>query len=411
MIAEIIAIGTEITTGSTLNTNSKYISNKLSDFGIETHYHTSVDDDPKRLENVVNIALDRADLIITTGGLGPTQDDITKEVISKSLGLKLEKDDKMEEDIKNIFSNMSRVMTDSNKKQAEKPKGSKFIENEIGTAPGVFINTKGKTIIMLPGPPWEMSLMFEQGVSQLINNDTSIITKSINIVGIGESDLENRLLSLNLNRDNINITTFAGQGSIEIKIIGKGNSKEKANIEVEVDEIVKTIEENFKCYIYGYDNISIEESVVKLLKLKNYKLGLAESCTGGLISSKITSIPGASSVFDRGIVSYSNLSKMELLNVKKASLDKHGAVSEEVAYEMAKGLLGKSDSLDIVLSITGIAGPDGATEDKPIGLVYMCVMTKKNYEVIKFNFNGDRRLIQKRATLRALNEIRKSLLR
>lgn len=411
MIAEIIAIGTEITTGSTLNTNSKYLSSKLSELGIETHYHTSVDDDPKRLENIIKIALNRVDLIITTGGLGPTQDDMTKEVISKALGIILEKNYKMEKDINNMFLKMNKVMTDNNIKQAAKPRGSKFIKNHIGTAPGIFMKIKDKTIIMLPGPPWEMSLMFEKEVSPLLKNDSFIIKKSINLIGIGESDLESRLMSLKTNKKNISLATFADQGSIEIKIIGKGKVEEKANIEVEVNQIINKIKANFNDYIYSYDNASIEKTVVDLLKLKNYKLGLAESCTGGLIASKITSIPGVSSVFERGIVSYSNSAKTELLNVNKHTLDKYGAVSREVAYEMARGLLNKTHSLDIVLSITGIAGPAGASSDKPIGLVYMCIMTKSNHRILKFNFNGNRILIQNRAAVNALNEVRKTLLR
>lgn len=409
MIAEIITVGTEITTGSTLNTNSQYLSNKLLGLGIETYYHTSVDDDSDRLSNVLEIALNRADIIITTGGLGPTEDDFTKEVVSKSLGLKLEVSYEMEAKIENMFLNMNRIMTDNNRKQATKPCGSQFIENTIGTAPGIFIKWNKKIIIMLPGPPREMKLMFEKGVTPLIKKDFFIIKKSINTIGIGESALETQLLSMDLNKDHITITTFAGEGSVEIKIIGKG--KNKKDIENNINSAIKIIEKNLKEYIYGYDNISIEESIINLLKSRGYRLGLCESCTGGLISSKITSVPGASSVLDRAIVSYSNNSKIEELGVSKNTLEKYGAVSRETAYEMAKGLLKSSDSLDIVLSITGIAGPDGGTFNKPVGLVYICIMTKDGYEIVKANFNGNRSLIQNRAAIRALDEIRKTLLK
>lgn len=409
MVAEIIAIGTEITTGSTLNTNSQYISNKLLELGIETHYHTSVDDDPVRLGNVMEVALQRAEIIITTGGLGPTEDDLTKQVIAESLGLGLETSPEMESKIESMFISINRIMTDNNRKQAVKPKGSKFIDNTIGTAPGIYIEFNGKIIIMLPGPPREMGLMFEEEVINLIKNDFHIVRKSINTIGIGESSLETKLLSMDLRNNNMTISTFASEGSVEIKIIGKG--RDRKSIENDINKNIKIIEENINEYIYGYDNITIEEVVIHLLKSKGYKLGLCESCTGGLISSRITRIPGASSVLDRTIVSYSNESKIEELNVNRDTLEKYGAVSKETAYEMARGLLESSNSLDLVLSITGIAGPGGGSPDKPIGLVYMCIMNRNGYEIIKENFNGNRRMVQNRSAIRALNEIRKTLLK
>ncbi len=408
MIAEIITIGTEITTGSTLNTNVRYLSQRLLELGIETYYQTSVDDDKSRLTDVINIALNRANLIITTGGLGPTNDDLTKEIVSEALGLELEEDYNMEKKIKTMFYNMNRRMTDNNKKQAKKPKGSNFIENTIGTAPGIFITKGDKKIILLPGPPREMKLMFEKDVVPLIKEDYFIISKSVNTIGIGESSLETRLLEMNLDTENTSVTTFPSEGSVEIKIISRG--KNKKLLEKEITEVINIIEDNLKEHIYGYNNTKIEEAIVQLLKEKNYTLGLCESCTGGLISSKITKVPGASQVFDRCIVSYSNDSKMQELNVSEKTLQEYGAVSEETAYEMAKGLMDKSN-LDIVLSVTGIAGPDGGTPKKPVGLVYFCVMTKDEHKIIKANFNGNRTLIQTRAAMKALDEIRKILIK
>lgn len=408
MIAEIITIGTEITSGSTLNTNAFYLSQQLFGLGIETYYHTSVDDDERRLIDVVNIALDRSDLIITTGGLGPTKDDLTKEVISKTLGLDLELDEEVKKDIEKLFRKMGTPLTDNNLKQARKPIGSSFIKNSVGTAPGIFIEIKNKKIIMLPGPPREMRLMFETHVKDLINDEFNIISKSINTTGIGESMLETRLQGLNLSTTNISIATFAKDATVEIKIIGRGKVKEE--IQSEVCKVFEKIKEEFRDYIYGYENVSLEEVVVGILMDKKYKLGLCESCTGGLVSSMITRIPGASNVLERAIVSYSNSSKIDELNVKSSTLDRYGAVSKETAYEMAKGLFNKAE-LDIVVSITGIAGPEGATREKPIGLVYMCVMTKDNYKIIEFNFNGNRTMIQRRAAIKALDEIRKVCLK
>ncbi|HZK00418.1 MAG TPA: competence/damage-inducible protein A [Tissierellaceae bacterium] len=404
MIAEIITIGSEITTGSTLNTNTFYLSQRLFEMGIETYYHTSVDDDENRLEDIIKIALGRSNLIITTGGLGPTKDDLTKEVISKVLGLELELDNDMKKNIESMFERIGTCLTSNNIKQAIKPKGSSFIDNSIGTAPGIYIEKDNKKIIMLPGPPREMSLMFDNHVKDLIHDNFNIISRSLNTTGIGESSLESRLQELNLSSTNINIATYAREGTVEVKIVGKGKDKQK--IELEVDAIFNALNEEFNSFIYGYDNISLEEVVVNELKAKGYKLGLCESCTGGLVSSMITRVPGASNVLERAIVSYSNTSKIEVLDVKASTLKEFGAVSQETAYEMAKGLFNKA-KLDIVVSITGIAGPDGGSDEKPIGLVYYCVMTKDGHNIIKSNFNGDRGLVQRRAAIKALNEIRK----
>lgn len=408
MKAEIISIGTEIMIGSTLNTNSRFLSRKLVELGIDTYYHSSVDDDEDRLTEIVNIALKRADLIITTGGLGPTKDDLTKEVISKVLNLELEIDPIMENNILNMFANLNIHMPNNNKKQAMKPKGSEFILNDIGTAPGIFISRDNKRIIMLPGPPREVNLMFNKYVLPLLKEDDHIIIKSINVIGIGESSLETQILSLNLNEENIMINTYAKEGSIEIKIIAKGNDKK--TIGNKIDNIESILKDKLGNYIYGYDGVSIEEVVFNLLLNKDMKLGLCESCTGGLIASKLTGIPGSSKVFDRGIVSYSNESKMEVLGVSIDTLNKYGAVSEETAYEMAKGLMDSTD-LDIVASITGIAGPGGGTDEKPIGLTYICIMTREGYKTIKRNFNGNRKIIQNRASIAVLNEIRKTILK
>ena len=407
MIGEIISIGTEITTGSILNTNTKYLSEKLMELGIDVFYHTSVDDNKDRLSQVLNIALNRADIIITTGGLGPTEDDLTKEVISNTLGLELEMDHIMENNIMAMFKDKDRPMSDNNRKQAKKPKGSSFITNDYGTAPGIYIDLDKKKILMLPGPPHELIPMFENYVYPIIKEDYSILSRSINIHGIGESSLESRLKELPIwNYNNIIVATFAKAGQIEIKIIGKG--KIKASVEKQIHEIMKIIILEFNEYIFGYDNILIEEVVFKMLHEGKLRLGLAESCTGGLISSKFTRIPGASDVLDRAIVSYSNLSKIEELGVDKEILKLYGAVSSETAFAMAKGLMTRTN-LDICLSITGIAGPGGGTTDKPIGLVYLCIMSRDKHKVIKCHFNGNRATIQNRAATRAFIEIRKFL--
>lgn len=407
MIAEIITIGSEITTGSILNTHSKYISSKLLELGIETYYHTSVDDNKQRVSDIINIALNRADIIITTGGLGPTDDDLTKEVISETLGLELISDKNIEDNIRNIFSKLDKTMPTNNLKQAFKPEGSQFLKNSIGTAPGIFLSKDNKKIIMLPGPSKEMELMFNNEVIPLIHEDYNIIVKSVNIIGIGESQLEMKIKDL-INKDSdIIIATFAKEGEVEVKIIGKGKNKDI--IENKINNVIKILQQRFHEYIYGFDNIPIETIVFNLLKEINYKIGFCESCTGGLISSRFSRIPGVSQVFDRSIVTYSNNAKMEELGVNSNTLEKYGAVSEETAIEMANGLLNR-DNLDLSLSVTGIAGPDGGTEEKPIGLVYLCISTKDQSIPIKCNFNGNRESIQNKTATRAFFELRKFLL-
>lgn len=407
MKAEIITVGTEIMVGSILNTNARYLSKKLVEIGIEPLYHTSVDDNEERLKDVIKLALNRADIIITTGGLGPTQDDLTKEVIADALGLKLIKDAEVETALEDRFIRLNRPMTDNNRKQAYKPEGSEFIKNENGTAPGIYIKTDDKKIVMLPGPPKELIPMFENTVIDLIKENYAIIIKSINTIGIGESNLEVKLKSLDIYEENFDIATYAKDGSVEIKIIARGTDNKE--VEMKLKDKISKIETKIGKYIYGYDNISIAEVLIETLKSKNKIMSICESCTGGKISSQITSIPGASKVFDRCIVTYSNNAKIEELSVNPDTLQEYGAVSKETAYEMAKGLLEKTKS-DIAISITGIAGPDGGSEEKPVGLVFMCIMDKENHKVLDYIFTGDRAIIQDRAAIRSLFEAYKFLI-
>lgn len=406
MIAEIISVGTEIILGSTLNTNTYYLSKKLWEIGVDVLYHTSVKDNPKSLEQVIKIGLERSDILILTGGLGPTSDDITKEVVSKTLGLDLELNKIMEDNIKKYFSEKDQNMPSNNTKQAYLPKGAKFLTNEIGTAPGIYIEWNGRKIILLPGPPKEMALMFNKYVIPLIQQDFIIKIKTINTIGIGESSLETLLLDIIKEQNNPSLATYAKEGRVDIKIIAKGCDETEVNSMLE--DMISKIEDRIAQYIYSYEDESIEEIVFKKLKSKNMKIAFCESCTGGLISTKLTRIPGASKVFDRGIITYSNISKVEEVDVNKNTLDKYGAVSEQVAIEMAKGLLRKT-GVDIALSTTGIAGPSGGSELKPVGLVFIGIATKDSSYAIKSIFSGERKSIQNRAALRAFDELRKIL--
>lgn len=407
MIAEIITIGLEVTTGSILNTNSKYISNKLLELGIDTYYHTSVDDNKERLEEVINNAIKRADLIITTGGLGPTDDDITKEVIAYHLGLSLIKNEDIENQIRNKFSKLNKSMPTNNIKQAIIPEGCHFLVNHMGTAPGIFLLKGNKKIILLPGPPREMEFMFDNEVVPLIKGNDIIVKKSINLIGIGESDLEMKIKDLIHGDEDIIIATYPKEVEVEIKIIGKGTNRQIVGNKI--DEIINVLNSRFSDYIYSYDNISIEEVVFNILKNRNLKIGFCESCTGGLIMSRFTRIPGVSSVFEKGIVTYSNEAKIQEVGVNPKTLEKFGAVSKETAIEMSKGLL-KLPNIDVALSVTGIAGPDGGTSEKPVGTVYISISNKEKTIVEKFNMSGSREYIQNRTSTLGFNEIRKFLL-
>lgn len=406
MKAEIISIGTEIILGSTLNTNTHYLSEGLTDAGMDVLFHTSVRDDPKILKDVINIGLNRTDLLILTGGLGPTMDDITKEIVSETLGLEMELDNLMVNNIKKYFNESENPMPENNIKQAYKPKGSKFLINEVGTAPGIYIEWENKIIILLPGPPKEMEIMFDKYTLPLIKQDFIIKTKTINTIGIGESKLETILKDIIEEKENPIIATYVKEGQIDIKIVAKDNNEEK--VDVLLNEAVDQINNSIKEYIYSYEDETIEEVLFRKLKKKNMKVAFCESCTGGLISSKLTKIPGASEVFDRGIITYSNKSKIDELEVKEDTLAKYGAVSKEIAIEMATGILNKT-GVDIALSTTGIAGPNGGTKSKPVGLVYIGIATKDNSFVIECLFNGDRQSIQNKATKKAFSELVKTI--
>ena len=388
MIAEIIAVGTEITLGSIVNTNAVYLSKRLSEMGFEVCYHTSVDDDKDRLSKVFASSLERSDIIIITGGLGPTDDDLTKETVAKVLGLEMVSDSSMEEQIKNIFTYSNRQMSSNNLKQAAKPFGTDFIPNSKGTAPGIFIKVSNKRIVLLPGPPREMIPMFEDHVRDMIKGDLYITIRSVNTIGVGESTLEDILRRMDLSLPGFSVNTYASLGTVEIKIVGKGINKLRDSI-------------------YGFDNISIENAVLEMLEKNNLVLATAESVTGGEIVRRITRIPGASKFFKLGIVAYSEAAKIEELNVSKEILEKFGVVSPETAKEMARGLLLRGD-VDIAVSTTGYAGPSSG-ENKPVGLVYICVMDKSREEVLERIFTGERTAIQERAASLALAQLYKFL--
>lgn len=409
MKGEIIAVGTELLLGNIVNTNGQYLSRKLADLGIDVYYHVVVGDNLNRLTETIKTSLKRSDLIITCGGLGPTVDDLTKEGVSQAMGLKLLPDKKSIEKIKYIFNKSGRPMTENNIKQGYIPEGAVVLENDNGTAPGVLIERDGKTVIMLPGPPNELYPMFENKVFPWLKAkaDSTIRSKVLRVIGVGEPEVEDMLKEIFNSQTNPTIAPYAKEGEVHLRITAKTDMPEES------DRLIARMEQKVKAIlgnnIYGYDNESLEEVVLNLLQQKKLTISLAESCTGGLITSRLTDIPGASASVISGVVSYSNDSKINILGVKEDTIRKYGAVSSQTAGEMAAGVK-KLNNTDVGLSITGIAGPDGGSAEKPVGLCYVGIAIEDSAKVKKFIFNGNRKKIKWNSSSRALDFLRRELL-
>ncbi|HBL85508.1 MAG: competence/damage-inducible protein A [Clostridiales bacterium GWF2_38_85] len=376
MNAEIICVGTELLLGDVLNTHSAFISRNVSLLGINIFYHTVVGDNKKRLRDTIKTALDRSDMLFLTGGLGPTYDDITKNTVFELLGLKSFVDEAALNKLKGIFEKFGRPMTDNNISQVMRSENSFFFENEFGTAPGLCVETETKTIIMLPGPPRELIPMFNNYVSPYLQkkSDCILFSKNIRYFGIGESSLEAMLKDLMESSTNPTIAPYVDNNEVKLRVTAKAETKKAA--EIAVDKMIEQVLRQTGEYCYGIDVKGLEEALVKYCIDKQIKIATAESCTGGLISQRLTSVPGASAVFEAGVCCYANRIKTKMLGVSEVTLEKYGAVSEQTAEEMAAGALQLSGA-DIAVSITGIAGPDGETLEKPVGTVFVGIATKE----------------------------------
>lgn len=409
MKAEIIAVGTEILLGDIVNTNSAYLARELALLGIDVYHQSCVGDNEQRLIDTFSEGLKRSDIIITTGGLGPTSDDITKEVACKIFDQEIELDKKSLEKIEKFFRNLGIEMTENNKKQAYFPKNSIILENENGTAPGAILSKDKKIIIILPGPPKEMIPMFEYKVKPYLKsmNKEVLISKTLKFFGIGESTLESKIIDIIKEQSNPTVAIYVSNMELRLRITAKAENEDKAN--ESIIPIIKKVKDRVGEFVYAEDNISIEEVVSKMLVEKNLTIATAESCTGGLVSSTLINYPGISSVFMEGCVTYSNEAKINRLGVSKHTLTTYGAVSEETAREMAEGIA-KNLNTNVAISTTGIAGPGGGTTDKPVGLVYIGVYINEKTTVKKYILQGNRQDIRLRATKNALNDLRLRLL-
>ena len=370
MKTAILSVGTEILFGQIVNTNTVYLSQQMNMLGIDVMYHYTVGDNPKRVEEMIDLAFQDCDLILTTGGLGPTQDDLTKEVACKALDDELVMMDDVLEEIEKYFQTLGREMTENNKKQAIMPSRATVFHNDAGTAPGFALEKDGKYIVCMPGPTREMTRMFQKSVVPFLQrmSQGSLYYRQIRFFGIGESMLETKLMDLIDNQTDPTLATYAKEGECSLRIASKRDTEEEAK--QAVDEMLEQVKERVGHYIYSCDNEELAQVVACKLMDKGLSLSSAESCTGGMFASTMTDIPGISQCFDRGLVTYSNQAKMEELGVRAETLEKFGAVSEETALEMVEGLQRVSSS-DVCISVTGIAGPGGGTEEKPVGLVYI----------------------------------------
>ena len=400
--AEILCIGTELLMGDIINTNAAYLAKELAGLGINLYHQSVVGDNPERLRQSLQLALKRADIVITTGGLGPTYDDLSKETIAACFGRTLVMDEDSLTRIQAHFLRLGREMTDNNKKQAMMPQGCVIFQNENGTAPGCAIEgsgeLEGKTAIMLPGPPREMKPMFEQQVKPYLlkDSDTRLVSRTMHFFGIGESMLEDRLRSLMEKSLNPTVAPYAKTGEVQLRVTARVKDGEDPNalLEPVMEQIRQTVGE----FLYGVDVGDLQTAVVRLLTEKERKVAVAESCTGGYLAKRITDVSGSSKVFECGICSYSNRIKHQLLGVSERTLEEYGAISEQTATEMASGVR-KLSGADIGISVTGNAGPT-ADEGKEVGLVYIGVDSPKLTQV--FTLHVNRRDQDARETIRYL---------
>ncbi|PFA67815.1 competence/damage-inducible protein A [Bacillus sp. AFS015802] len=376
MNAEIIAVGSELLLGQIVNSNAQFISGQLADMGVDVYYHTSVGDNPARLLDAIDVAKKRADLLIFTGGLGPTKDDLTKETIANALGTTLSMDQDALVSIKSYFQQVNREMTPNNEKQALILTGAQVLKNEHGMAPGMLLKKDGKAYMLLPGPPSEMRPMFEkhgkQAVLNLMKKKEVIYSRVLRFFGIGEAQLETELEELIDKQTNPTIAPLAGDGEVTLRLTAKHESREVAMslLDSVEEEILSTVGE----YFYGYNQDSLVEVGFNLVKEKGLTLSCAESLTGGLFQAQLTSIPGASAILSGGVVCYQDEVKKKILSVKESTLTQQTAVSEQCARELAENVR-ELFSTDIGISFTGVAGPD-SLDGQPAGTVWIGLSMK-----------------------------------
>jgi nicotinamide-nucleotide amidase len=409
MKCEILAVGTEILLGDIVNTNSQYIAKRLSEEGIFVYYQSVIGDNPDRLKKAYELAFSRSDLVITTGGLGPTKDDLTKEIAFEYFNKTSVCHKESLEHIKSYFEKTGKQMGKTNEKQAYFPEDAIILKNNNGTAPGCIIEENNKILVMLPGPPREMKLMFEESVIPYLKKFSNevLVSKVLRVVGVGES-LAAEMIGNLIDSINPTVAPYAKNSEMVFRITAKANSEIAANklIEPVENEIRNILGDN----IYGEGEVTLDDAIGEMLVNRGLTISTAESCTGGMVSSRLINYPGISQSLLEGVVTYSNEAKMNRINVKRETLEKFGAVSHEVASQMAEGVA-KTSGADIGISTTGVAGPGGGTAEKPVGRVYVGLYYKGKITTKELNLVGDRQKIREKATINILDMLRRELLK
>ncbi len=413
MTVELISVGTEILLGNIVNTNAAYLAEKIAALGLSCYHQSAVGDNEERLEDALRLALSRSDIVILSGGLGPTKDDLTKEVTAKVFGKKLVEDAHTKERIQAYFDRIhtKNKITSNNWKQALTPEGAVVVDNHNGTAPGLILKGEnGKTAILLPGPPNEIKPMFERDIAPYLNRlqPEGIYSKMVKVCSVGESRAETMVADIMDAQTNPTLAPYAKTGEVHFRVTAKAKDEETANALME--PMVRELYARFGDKIYTTkEHVTLEEAIVELLKEKGMTVTTAESCTGGLLAGRIMNVAGASAVYQEGYITYSNRAKEKLLGVSEETLRTYGAVSAETAAQMAEGAA-KAAEADAALAVTGIAGPGGGSSEKPVGLVYVGCFVKGRVRTEEFIFTGNREKNRDYAVVRALTVLREELI-
>lgn len=405
MIAEIVAVGTELLMGQVLNTDAQYIARRLSELGVTLHRQVVVGDNPARIREAIHTAIGRADVVITTGGLGPTADDITKETCAEALGLPMERSPEAEKQVRGWFERNNYPMTENNLRQADFAKGAIILENHNGTAPACIVEKDGKAVINLPGPPRELMPLFAESVAPYLarRSGAVIVSRYMRVFGMGESAVESRLHDMMENSLNPTVAPYCSTGEVQLRLTVRVAHESEA--EALLDPAEREIRARLGNVVYAVTDdpeYSMEQALVKALCAAKKTMVTAESCTGGMIASKIVNVSGASDVFLEGCVTYSNAAKMRTLGVKAETLEKFDAVSRETALEMAEGARRRADA-DYAVSVTGLAGPGGGTPEKPVGTVWLGLATREGVQARLLQLHGNRERIRTLAALNAMH--------
>ena len=408
MKAEIIAVGTELLMGEILNSNSRDIARELYNLGIDVYHQSVVGDNLNRVSKELETAFERADLVITTGGLGPTRDDLTKEAAAHFLKRDMILDEASIKHLEDFFGSRGLPLNEGNKRQAYFPEGAKIIPNENGTAPACIIEFDEKVLVILPGPPREVIPLMEKYIIPYLEKRTGkvFISDIINISGIGEGHMEEKIMDIIEAQENPTVAPYAKEHGLTLRVTASARTEQEARSLLE--PVVKKICDRLGMDVYAIGDTTLEAVVASLLIEQNLSISVAESCSGGLLAGRLINYPGISKVFKEGFITYSNESKINTLGVDSKILSKYGAVSEEVAKQMAKGAADRAKS-DVALSITGIAGPDGGTDEKPVGLVYIGLYLFGEVKVMKMDSWGSRDNVRRRSVSQALDMLRREL--